>query len=135
MAEAKPTTGKWGKFAIWFSQNVIVPLVPLFIAVFVDVLIGVQLHWASSETGLVYTLVLPVLYLQSSRGAFSTTFFWITSVAGVVLFSVSHAMIHLAPARGNGLAYSIALALDIIYILTATVYEAIRTYRGDRTVE
>src|SRR5882762_9244235 len=108
--------GGVGVFTLWFMQSVLVPLAPLFIAAFVDVLIGVPAHWASSETVLVYTFVLPVVYLESSRGPLGTTFFWITSVAGVILYTVAHLMDHLAPTHNKGLIYSLAVGLDIIYI-------------------
>lgn len=128
--EQSPTA----KLLIWFAQNVFVPLVPILIAVFVDLQIGVPVHWASDETILVYTILLPVVYLETSKNALGIYFFWITSGVGIVLYTVAHAMSHLTPTQHPTATYHIALVLDCIYIAGATAWEAINTYTKNRVV-
>jgi hypothetical protein len=117
-------------------MNVLVPFAPVLIIAFVDLLIGITpSDWARCEAILVYTFVLPVLYLENARGPAGTTFFWMTSVAGVILYVVLHTMTHLAPQHDTTIIYRVALGLDIVYVGVATLYELGKTVKGDRVVQ
>jgi len=127
-----------GKFFLWFFQNVFMPLSPLLIAALTDSLIHVSTRVFSEETILIYTILLPVLYLEASEGAVQRYVFWGISAIGIVLYTVARVLNDLppnsSPPGGTSTIYHLAFVLDAVYILTACIYEAYNTFSSNRQV-
>src|SRR5271154_2360927 len=107
-------------FVLWLIQNVIVPLLPLFISVTVDYFLSVPAHFWTDETILVYAFVLPVVYLGDSRDALSNYGFTAVIIVGIFLYTAVHVHNHqMLPSLKTNLIYHLAIVLDLIYIVTA----------------
>ncbi len=128
----------WAKFGLWFFQNVFMPLSPLLIASLTDSLINVSTSVFSEETVLIYSILLPVLYLEVSEGAVQRYVFWGISAVGIVLYTAARVVNDLPvtsrPVGGTSTIYHLAAILDAIYILTACAYEAYDTFSSNRQV-
>jgi hypothetical protein len=125
------------KYVLWLIQNVFLPLLPFFITAFIDVCVKAQIEILGQESILIYTIILPILYLEQSDGGVQKYIFWVISVIGIVLFTVNHMLIKFPP-RGDPnsirrIAF-LALLLDILYIVAASVYEAYKTFSTNRQV-
>lgn len=128
------TKREWKKFVAWFIENVFLPLLPLFISVIVDVVIHVKVHVLTDETILVYTIILPVIYLTDSKEPLTNVAFYTISVVGIILYTVVHLASHLLPHLNTGLIYHLAVILDTIYIVSACIYEFPKKASNDRPI-
>jgi hypothetical protein len=128
------------KYVLWLMQNVLMPLLPILISALVDSLIHTQSDLMSEEAILIYTILLPVLYLERCRGPVQRYIFWTISAVGLVLYTVAH-LLAVAPLRSDinhvalaATTYHVAGVLDILYILTASTYEYRMNFSTNRQV-
>lgn len=114
------------------------PLSPLLIAGLCDLLIHVQFSIFAEESILIYTILLPVLYLEVSESAVQRYVFWGISAVGIVLYTVARIVTNIPlasrPPGGTSTIYHLAGLLDLVYIVTASIYEAYNTFSTNRQV-
>ncbi len=114
------------------------PLSPLLIARLTDSLIHVSTSVFSEETVLIYSILLPVLYLEVSEGAVQRYCFWGISAVGIVLYTVARVINDLPPLSrplgATSTIHHLAATLDVIYVVTACAYEAYNTFSSNRQV-
>ncbi len=123
-----------GAWSTWFASKVVIPLSPLLVVFITDKIHHYPADWMRVEAILAYTIILPVIYLESSKGAGPNLALWIGSTAGVALYVTAHGMTHEVPPGDPAVAYEFAQGLSIAYIVIASVYQIRRVRGGNRAV-
>jgi hypothetical protein len=122
---------------LWVIQNVCLPLLPFIITALIDFCVSAPIRVLGQESILIYTIILPILYLEQSEGEVERYIFWFISAVGVVLFTVSQMLVagHKSiDQRAIDRVGILAFILDVVYIATAMGYEAYKTFSPNRQV-
>lgn len=126
------------KYCLWFIQNVVLPLLPFLITAFINFLLHMPTEILGQESILIYTIILPILYLEQSDGELQKYIFWGISAVGIVLFTLAQVILKVPlkmdPKHVLHRVDTVALFLDIIYIVIACIYEAYKTFSTNRQV-
>ena|ERR1700693_268247 len=132
------SSSPWAEFAEWFLQYVFVPLLPVAIVAFADRMLHANISdWHRCEAILVYPFVLPILYVDSARGPLTNRIyliiFSVTAGTGLLLYAFGHLTVH-HPEIDSTRIYHTALALDAVYVVSATIRELYKAINRDRAV-
>jgi hypothetical protein len=128
---------KGGEYFLWIIRNVCLPLLPFTITALIDFCVGTPVDVLGQESILIYTIILPILYLEQSEGEVQKYIFWFISLVGIVLFTVSQMLIEQHKNTDLKTIHRVAilaLILDIVYVATASAYEAYKTFSTNRQV-